>query len=60
MAKIVYEQWRESYEVNIIGVYTDEDKAYRVRENREYELKEEGYDTEDDVRVWIDDVDIID
>lgn len=60
MAKIVYEQWRESYEVNIIGVYTDEDKAYRVRENREYELKEEGYDTEDNVRVWIDDVDIID
>lgn len=59
MAKIVYVEWMESGEVDIIGVYTNERKAYRVRENKEYELKEEGYDTEDYVRVWIDDADIV-
>ena len=60
MAKIVYEQWRETHEVNIIGVFKDGDRAYRVRENKEYELKEKGYDTDEDVRVWIEEVDIID
>lgn len=59
MAKIVYEQWRETYEINIIGVYEDEDVAYRQRETRERELMEDGEDIEDEVRVWIEDVDII-
>lgn len=59
MSKIVYEQWRKTYEVNIIGVYEDEDVAYRERERRERELIEDGVDTEDDVTVWIEDVDII-
>ena len=58
MAKIVYVEYKESRELDIIGVYIDEDKAYRVREDKEYELKDEGYDTDEDVRVWIDDTDV--
>ena len=59
MAKIVYVEWRESRELDILGVYENEDVAYRIRENNEYELKEQGYDTDEDVRVWIENVDIV-
>lgn len=59
MAKIVYVEYRESRELDIVGVYENENIAYRIRELREYELKGEGYDTDDDVRVWIEDVNIV-
>ena len=59
MAKIVYVEYRESRELDILGVYENEDVAYRTREDKEYELKEQGYDTDEDVRVWIEEVNIV-
>lgn len=59
MAKVVYTDWQDRMEEpEIIGVYENDD-GYNAREDKEYELKEDGYDTTDDVRVWIEDVDII-
>lgn len=60
MAKVVYTDWRDRMEEpEIIGVYENDNDGYNARENKEYELKEDGYDTEDDVRVWIEDIDIV-
>lgn len=60
MAKVVYVDWKDrQFESEIVGVYEDESKGYEARENKEYELREEGYDTDDEVRVWIEDVEII-
>ena len=63
MAKVVYTEWsnRSEYteETEIVGVYEDENKAYRDRYCKEKELEEEGYDTEEDVRVWIDTINIV-
>jgi hypothetical protein len=59
MAKVVYVDWKDRrFEPEIVGVYLNEDKGYKAREDKEYELKAEGYDTDEDVRVWIEDVDI--
>ena len=59
MAKVVYVDWKDrQFEPEIIGVYEDESKGYEARENKEYELRKEGYDTDEEVRVWIEDVEI--
>ena len=49
MAKVVYTEWKYGPETEIIGVFEDTNKAYDIREQKEYEFKEEGYD--DEVRV---------
>lgn len=60
MAKVVYTDWRDrAEEPEIVGVYTNEYKAYRKREHKERELEEDGYNTEEEVRVWIEDIDIV-
>ena len=58
MAKVVYIEWKYGPETEIIGVFEDTNKAYDIREQKEYEFKEEGYD-DDEVRVWIEDIDIV-
>lgn len=59
MAKVVYTDWKDrQFEPEIIGVYRNDDDGYRAREAKEYELREEGYDTDEEVRVWIEDVEI--
>ena len=60
MAKVVYTDWRDRhYEPEIIGVFENADDGYRVRSQKEDELKSEGYDTDEEVRVWIEDIDIV-
>lgn len=60
MAKVVYVDWRDRmYEPEIIGVYECDSEGYTARENKEYELKDEGYDTEEEVRVWIEEIGIV-
>ena len=59
MAKVVYVDWRDrQFEPEIVGVYKNDDDGYRAREVKEYELIEEGYDTEEEVCVCIEDVEI--
>lgn len=59
MAKVVYVDWADrKYPPEIIGVYLRDDDGYEARECKEDELKQEGYDTVDEVRVWIEEVDI--
>jgi hypothetical protein len=60
MAKIVYTDWKDrQFEPEIIGVYINDDDGYKAREEKENELKDEGYDIVDEVRVWIQDIDIV-
>ena len=33
-------------------------RVMKQGKNKEYELREEGYDTDEEVRVWIEDVEI--
>jgi len=59
MAKIVYVDWRDrQFEPEIIGVYEDESMGVKARENKEYELTQEGYVAGDDFHVWVKDVEI--
>ena len=59
MAKVVYVDWKDrQFETEIVGVFKNDDDGYRARESKEYELREEGYDTDEEVRVWIEDVEI--
>lgn len=62
MAKVVYTEWFNDElmeDAEVIGVYENDSDGYKARENKETELKEDGYDTEDDVRVWIEDIEIV-
>lgn len=60
MAKVVYTDWKDrAEEPEIIGVFESDDDGYRARSSKDDELKEEGYDTDEEVRVWIEDVDIV-
>lgn len=62
MAKVVYTEWLNDElmeESEVIGVYENDSDGYKARESKEDELKEDGYDTEDDVRVWIESIDIV-
>lgn len=59
MAKVVYVDWRDRVEEpEIIGVYETGSDAYQARDNKENELIKEGYDTDEEVRVWIEDIEI--
>ena len=59
MAKVVYTDWKDrAEEPEIIGVYENDVDGYSARANKEDELKEEGYDTDEEVRVWIEDIEI--
>lgn len=59
MAKVVYIDWKDrQYPPEIIGVYMNDSDGYDARETKEYELKAEGYDTDEEVSVWIEDIDI--
>lgn len=58
MAKIVYVEWRDiEYNAEILGVFLNEEDAYRVRDKRQKELDDEGW-TLDSVCVEIEDVEI--
>ena len=60
MAKVIYTDWRDRVnEPEIIGVYEDVEAAYDAIANKEVELKNEGYDTEEEVRVCTEDVNIV-
>ena len=60
MAKVVYTDWKDRVEEpEIIGVYENESVGHRAREKKEDELKEEGYDTDEEVHVWIEEIDIV-
>lgn len=59
MAKVVYTDWRDrAEEPEIVGVYEDERDGYKAREKKECQLQSEGYDTDEEVRVWIEDIEI--
>lgn len=59
MAKVVYTDWKDRInEPEIIGVYEDDAKGYYARQKKEEELAEENYDTDEEVRVWIEDITI--
>lgn len=59
MAKVVYTDWKDrQFEPEIVGVFTNDDAGYRAREEKESELKEQGYDTDEEVSVWIEDIEI--
>lgn len=59
MAKVVYVDWKDrQYEPEIVGVFRNDDDGYIARESKEDELKADGYDTDEEVRVWIEDVEI--
>ena len=60
MSKIVYAEWlNEIRSPEIVGVFENDQEAYDVRSAKESSLQEEGFDIEDDVRVWIQDVEIV-
>ena len=62
MAKVIYTEWlnKELDEhPEVYGVYEDGNEGYRVRESVEKDLKEEGFDTEEDVTVWIEEIEIV-
>lgn len=59
MAKVVYTDWKDRIEEpEIVGIYENDDDGYRARSNKEDEFNEEGYDTDEEVRVWIEDIEI--
>lgn len=61
MAKVVvvFTDWRDrANEPEIIGVYEEDDDGYDAAKEKEKELKEENYDTEEEVRVRIEDAEI--
>lgn len=58
MAKIVYVEWRDlEYNTEILGVFLNEEDAYRLRDKRQKELDDKGW-TLDSVCVEIEDVEI--
>lgn len=59
MAKVVYIEWLDGTSATeIVGVYENDVEAYEARENADYKLVKEGHDTFDEVRVWVEDIDI--
>lgn len=58
MAKMVSVEWKYFDEMSVVGIFESDMDGYRAREQKEYELKDEGHDDED-VCVWIEDIDIV-
>lgn len=59
MAKVVYTDWRDrQHPPEIVGVFQEDAAGYRAREEKEDELKTEGYDIDEEVHVWIEEVEI--
>ena len=59
MAKVVYTDWKDRRQPpEIVGVFLEDSAGYRAKEKKEDELKAEGYDTDEEVLVWIEDVEI--
>lgn len=58
MAKVVYLEWRDiEYNVEILGVFLNDEDAYRVRDKKQKELDDEGW-TLGSVCVDVEDVEI--
>ena len=50
---VVYTEWRyESNENQIVGIYRDENKARKIRQETENEIESDGYEAGEDFRVW--------
>lgn len=59
MAKVVYVDWKDrKFEPEIVGVFRKDYDGYKARGEKELELKNKGYDTDEEVIVWIEDVEI--
>jgi hypothetical protein len=59
MGNVVYTDWKDrQFEPEIIGVYINYDDAIDARKAKEAELEKEGYDTDEEVNVCIEEVEI--
>ena len=53
---IVYVDWRDRmYEPEIIGVYEDYQMAHNACNEREEELVADGYEADEEFRIWVED-----
>ena len=53
---VVYVDWRDRmYEPEIIGVYEDYQMAHNACNEREAELVADGYEADEEFRVWVED-----
>ena len=52
---VVYSDWRDRmYSPELIGVYKDENKARKIRLETIKDYVDEGYEEDEDFRIWID------
>ena len=52
---VVYSDWRDRMnEPELIGVYRDENKARKIRLETIKDYVDEGYEEDEDFRIWID------
>ena len=59
MSKVVYVDWKDrQFPPEIVGVYLSDDDGYKAREEKEDELRSRDYDIDEEVTVWIEDVEI--
>ena len=52
---VVYSDWRDRMNSpELIGVYKDENKARKIRLETIKDYVDEGYEEDEDFRIWID------